>query len=141
MDPPTYHADDEKVVGATSLKASSSDSPDGTVTNTQYGGAAREPFWTRMGVTADSFKRRQATAGSGLNETLKPRHLHMIAIGGSIGAGLFVGSGSALSRGGPGALLVDFLIMGVMMFNVGELHPHLFSLRRLQGEACLRMNS
>jgi hypothetical protein len=33
------------------------------------------------------------------------------------------------------------LIMGVMMFNVGELHPHLFSLRRLQGEACLRMNS
>ena len=42
----------------------------------------------------------------------------MIAIGGSIGAGLFVGSGSALSKGGPGALLIDFLIIGFMLFNV-----------------------
>jgi amino acid permease len=30
---------------------------------------------------------------------MKPRHLHMIAIGGSIGAGFFVGSGGALYRG------------------------------------------
>jgi hypothetical protein len=29
------------------------------------------------------------------------RHLAMIALGGTIGTGLFVGSGSALSRGGP----------------------------------------
>ncbi len=57
-------------------------------------------FWTRMGCTAESFKRRNAIdEGNQLNQTLKTRHLHMIAIGGSIGAGLFVGSGSALSRG------------------------------------------
>lgn len=42
----------------------------------------------------------------------------MIAIGGSIGAGLFVGSGSALSKGGPAALLIDFAIIGFMLFNV-----------------------
>jgi amino acid transporter len=42
----------------------------------------------------------------------------MIAIGGSIGAGFFVGSGGALSRGGPGTLFIDFLIMGIMIFNV-----------------------
>ncbi|RMX94897.1 hypothetical protein D0866_16557 [Hortaea werneckii] len=42
----------------------------------------------------------------------------MIAIGGSIGAGLFVGSGSALSTGGPAALLIGFAIIGVMIFNV-----------------------
>lgn len=69
-----------------------------------YGGAAelKEPlgFWTRMGCTPESFKRRTAVEeGVQLNQTLKARHLHMIAIGGSIGAGLFVGSGSALSRG------------------------------------------
>lgn len=53
--------------------------------------------WTRNGCTFESFKRRR---GPGvLNHTLRPRHLHMIAIGGSIGAGLFVGSGSALRRG------------------------------------------
>lgn len=49
---------------------------------------------------------------------MKKRHLHMIAIGGSIGAGFFVGSGSALVRGGPGSVFICFLIAGVMIFNV-----------------------
>lgn len=49
---------------------------------------------------------------------MKTRHLHMIAIGGSIGAGFFVGSGSALTGGGPGSLLICFAIAGVMIFNV-----------------------
>jgi amino acid permease len=49
---------------------------------------------------------------------MKGRHLQMIAIGGSIGAGFFVGSGSALTRGGPGSVLICFLITGVMIFNV-----------------------
>ena len=42
----------------------------------------------------------------------------MIAIGGSIGAGLFAGSGAALAKGGPAALLIDFIIIGFMLFNV-----------------------
>ncbi|CAF3921423.1 unnamed protein product, partial [Adineta steineri] len=49
---------------------------------------------------------------SGLHRTLKNRHLQMIAIGGSIGTGLFVGSGSALASGGPAALVLDFGIIG-----------------------------
>jgi amino acid transporter len=39
----------------------------------------------------------------------------MIAVGGSIGTGLFIGSGGALSQGGPAALLIDFLLIGFMV--------------------------
>lgn len=35
--------------------------------------------------------------------------------GGAIGAGLFVGSGSAFQTGGPASVLLGFMIVGVMM--------------------------
>lgn len=76
---------------------------------------ARPGLLTRLGVTPASFKQRTlADKHNQLNQTMKTRHLHMIAIGGSIGAGLFVGSGGALSRGGPAALLIGFGIIGVV---------------------------
>ena len=76
------------------------DSPDIEAVGKYEDGGSPLSFWTRMGCTPESFKPRTAAdASSQLNQTLKHRHLHMIAIGGSIGAGLFVGSGSALSSG------------------------------------------
>ena len=52
-----------------------------------------------MGCTPEYFKRHTVVGEDvQLNQMLKICHLHMIAIGGSIGAGLFVGSGSVLSR-------------------------------------------
>ncbi|KAM5349635.1 hypothetical protein ACJ41O_006140 [Fusarium nematophilum] len=83
--------------------------------------AVHEKSWlTRNGLTLESFTPHEDyQAGSvELERQMKPRHLNMIAIGGSIGAGFFVGSGAALQTGGPGSVLVGFLIMGVMMFNV-----------------------
>ena len=78
-----------------------------------------ESFMTRNGLNFESFKPREYGVGIvELERSMKPRHLHMIAIGGSIGAGFFVGSGGALNKGGPGWLLIDFLIVGIMMFNV-----------------------
>ncbi|KAK1977663.1 amino acid permease [Colletotrichum cereale] len=78
-----------------------------------------ENFYTRNGLNLESFKRREYGADIvHLDQTMKTRHLHMIAIGGSIGAGFFVGSGGALATGGPGSILLDFSIIGIMMFNV-----------------------
>lgn len=75
---------------------------------------------TRNGLNFASFTAHQdhESGTVELERTMKPRHLNMIAIGGSIGAGFFVGSGGALNTGGPGSVLIGFLIMGVMMFNV-----------------------
>ncbi|CRG89953.1 Amino-acid permease inda1 [Talaromyces islandicus] len=50
-----------------------------------------------------------------LARDLQGRHMQMIAIGGAIGAGLFVGSGSALATGGPASLVICYLIIGVML--------------------------
>lgn len=46
-------------------------------------------IWTRLGVTPESFKQRtSADKTNQVNQSLRSRHLHMIAIGGSIGGRL-----------------------------------------------------
>jgi len=57
------------------------------------------------------------TDGSGLQAGLKNRHLTMIAIGGVIGAGLFVGSSSGIATAGPGILL-SYALVGTLVVLV-----------------------
>ncbi|VEU21050.1 DEKNAAC101947 [Brettanomyces naardenensis] len=64
----------------------------------------------------DVEKSNILSAKAPLHRDLKSRHLQMIAIGGAIGTGLFVGSGSALSSGGPAALLIAWLLTGTMIY-------------------------
>lgn len=47
---------------------------------------------------------------------LKPRHAQMIALGGSIGTGLFVGTGATLALGGPSFILVAFILMSFLVY-------------------------
>ncbi|GAA1092232.1 MULTISPECIES: amino acid permease [Kitasatospora] len=57
-------------------------------------------------------------AGDGhLKAGLKNRHLSMIAIGGVIGAGLFVGSGAGIAATGPGILL-SYTLAGALVVMV-----------------------
>src|SRR4051812_49391318 len=60
-----------------------------------------------------------------LERKLKTRHLSMIAIGGTIGTGLFLASGTTIHDAGPGGALAAYLIAGIMVFflmtSLGEM--------------------
>ncbi len=59
----------------------------------------------------------QPAESTELKRGLKQRHLTMIAIGGVIGAGLFVGSGVVINETGPAAF-VSYAITGVLIILV-----------------------
>jgi len=56
---------------------------------------------------------------------LKSRHIQFIALGGTIGTGLFLGIGSALTRAGPLSVLLGYTFTGIaifaMMQSLGEM--------------------
>src|ERR1700684_4680616 len=58
-----------------------------------------------------------ATPASGLRHSLRRRHMTMIAFGGVIGAGLFVGSGVVIKSAGPAAVF-SFVITGLLVVLV-----------------------
>ncbi len=63
-----------------------------------------------------------------LQRKLGARHLNMIAIGGSIGTGLFLASGATIANAGPGGALLAYCLIGVMIYflmtSLGELATH-----------------
>ena len=64
-----------------------------------------------------------------LRRSLKARHMYMIAIGGSIGTGLFVASGATIANAGPGGALLAYALIGFMVFllmqSLGEMATYI----------------
>ncbi|KAK1230171.1 Amino-acid permease inda1 [Marasmius sp. AFHP31] len=132
MDP---SVDKEKLAGRTTPSDSSAADQ-----HIDFYDPSKESIWTRIGLSPESFKR--APGGTGgqivagdltpeqveklraespmLQAKMKPRHLNMIAVGGAIGTGLFVGSGSALRVGGPAGILLGWILIGMMMISVTQ---------------------
>ncbi|CDO94804.1 unnamed protein product [Kluyveromyces dobzhanskii CBS 2104] len=56
--------------------------------------------------------------GIRLKKALEARHVSMIAIGGSLGTGLLIGTGSSLGLAGPAAILIAYAFVGLLVFFV-----------------------
>ena len=51
-----------------------------------------------------------------LHRGLSARQVQMIAIAGTIGTGLFLGTGRSLARGGPASILICYCIVGFVVY-------------------------
>ena len=85
-----------------------------------------QPMTTTPGLTPAEVSALTAE-DEGYHKGLKPRQIQMIAIGGAIGTGLFLGAGARLANAGPGLFLV-YGFCGVFVFFIlramGELVLH-----------------
>ncbi|KAI8261394.1 Proline-specific permease [Colletotrichum sp. SAR 10_98] len=64
--------------------------------------------------SVDVAEIRELTTKRGLSS----RHAQFIALGGSIGTGLFVSSGGTLARGGPAFLVGSYVVMSALIYMV-----------------------
>ncbi|KAK6458291.1 arginine permease [Scheffersomyces xylosifermentans] len=71
----------------------------------------------------DSFIENEKENEEGYTEikrSLKSRQISMIAIGGTIGTGLFISTGNTLAHAGPVSSLISFLFMTTLAFSVTQ---------------------
>lgn len=70
------------------------------------------------------MNKKITTNDDGTKRALSNRHVQLIAIGGTIGTGLFLGSGSTISKTGPSIMIVYAILGGIfflMMRAIGEM--------------------
>ncbi len=67
-----------------------------------------------------------------LERGLKPRHVEMIALGGTIGVGLFMGSASTIQMAGP-SVLICYAIAGLVMFLIMRIMGEMLYLEPVTG--------
>jgi AAT family amino acid transporter len=79
-----------------------------------------------------SLHEEQPRAQEDLHRGLKNRHVQMIAIGGTIGVGLFLGSVTAIQKAGPG-LVVSYAIGGLVLFLIMRALGELLLYRPVSG--------
>ncbi|KAI9459487.1 dicarbixylic amino acid permease [Lactarius psammicola] len=92
-----------------------------------------EKPWTPAGSLGDEFAAHESDLRDPLHDTLhrglKARQISMIALGGAVGTGLIIGSGTALVRGGPLGILLGYSFVGLVCYLVmvalGEMAAYL----------------
>lgn len=71
-------------------------------------------------VSGEIYMSEDHGAESQLHRNLSTRHITMIALGSSIGMGLWLGSGTSLQNGGPAGIFIGYLLAGSMIWAVSH---------------------
>lgn len=80
----------------------------------------------------DGDEAAPAESGEGYQRQLGARQIQMIAIGGAIGTGLFLGAGRGISKAGP-SLILAYAIAGVVIFFIMRALGELLMYRPVSG--------
>ncbi|MFF2331408.1 MULTISPECIES: amino acid permease [unclassified Streptomyces] len=72
------------------------------------------------------------TTGEGYRRSLGARQIQMIAIGGAIGTGLFLGAGKAIAKAGP-SLVLAYAVAGLVIFFIMRALGELLMYRPVSG--------
>ena len=79
----------------------------------------------KMSDSLSSAASQTSEQNNDVHRALKTRHISMIALGGSIGTGLFVASGATIHMAGPGGALLAYAAIGIMVYflmtSLGEM--------------------
>jgi AAT family amino acid transporter/D-serine/D-alanine/glycine transporter len=83
-------------------------------------------------VASTRLDKAEPNTQQDLHRGLKDRHVQMIAIGGTLGVGLFLGSAAAIQKAGPG-LVVSYAIGGLVLFFIMRALGELLMYRPVAG--------
>lgn len=87
--------------------------------------AERRSYATHGDIALEAVPGNRSVAADKLARKLSARQVQMIAIGGTIGTGLFLGTGKSLATGGPASMLIAYAIVGAIVFitmlSLGEM--------------------
>ncbi|KAL4076475.1 amino acid permease, theoretically lysine-specific [Scleroderma citrinum] len=70
------------------------------------------------GRSAGVLQSFAASPAHEMKRAMQGRHLMMLAIGGTIGTGIFLSAGSAVAVAGPGSALLSYLVVGLFVYTV-----------------------
>ncbi|TPX15989.1 uncharacterized protein E0L32_000323 [Thyridium curvatum] len=77
-------------------------------------GDEKNPGGLMSGMDIEAAKSKQGD----LERAMSSRHLQFIAIGGTFGTGLFIGTGAALAKSGPVSLLLAYIFIATVVYSV-----------------------
>ncbi|MEU6878499.1 amino acid permease [Streptomyces sp. NPDC046712] len=80
----------------------------------------------------DGSEAADSASGEGYHRALGARQIQMIAIGGAIGTGLFLGAGKGISKAGP-SLILAYAIAGLVIFFIMRALGELLMYRPVSG--------